>query len=452
MKTTIFEERDNKGILGKSLAQEMAHGLVLAEFFEISERAKEGGMGDVFFCRDKRDNKFYVLKTTVKKMDYDLFRKECLTVLRLWKHPYIVYSKTVVFDKDKYYIVMEYVGKQPYTINEPVQGETLSRVMDKVKIEPKQALIWAIQFCQGMQFLHQAGIETHKDIKPDNILVTPENNIKIADFGLAGLDKKGGTIGYRAPEYFKEGEKLTIQSDIYSFGLVLYQMLNGGESLPNATIWDENTKEYEKIDVNNIKCEHGLDIVKKCLAEKPEDRYINFQELEEDLAQYLKRVYPEYVPVKPLPEKMTAIDYFLKGLGYYYIKEKLWAFLLLSLAIFEDPKMAEAYYYRGKISVLPLPIRMLLVMLILGLILAIPLWIYVALLNPFSHFLWNLALEKAIYILIGGAWIAYLFSKKFGWKFWSGILYLGKNACCIIFNRDLRKAQQLEHMRIASTK
>ena len=361
MKSTFFGERDNKGILGKSLMQGFTPGLVLADFFEISERAKEGGMGDVLFCRDKRDNKFYVLKTYKKaNSSFKDFSKEAELILKLKKHPHVVYAKTIITDADNYYIVMEYVGKQPYTIDDPVQGETLARVMDKVKIEPEQALIWAIQFCQGMQFLHQSGIETHKDIKPDNILITPENNIKIADFGLAGLDKKGGTIGYRAPEYFKEGEKLTIQSDIYSFGLVLYQMLNGGKSLPNATIWDEKTKEYEKIDVNNIQSEHCLEIITKCLAENPEERYEKFKEIEKELKKYLKATFPEYQFEEQKVEEMIANDWFLKGLGLFLLANRsAWGIkrketLSLSEKFFKkcvliNPKHAPAHYYISEI-------------------------------------------------------------------------------------------------------
>ena len=361
MKSTFFGERDNKGILGKSLMQDFTQGLVLAEFFEISEKAREGGMGDVFFCRDKRDNKFYVLKTYKKaNSSFENFFKEAELVLKLKKHPHVVYAKTIITDADNYYIVMEYVGKQPYTIDDPVQGETLARVMDKVKIEPKQALIWAVQFCQGMQFLHQAGVETHKDIKPDNILITPENNIKIADFGLAGLDKKGGTIGYRAPEYFKEGEKLTIQSDIYSFGLVLYQMLNGGKSLPNATIWDEKTKEYEKIDINSIQSKHCLEIIKKCLVEKPEERYEKFKEIEKELRKYLKATFPEYQFEDQKIEEMTANDWFLKGLGLFLLANRsAWGIkrketLSLSEKFFKkcvliNPKHAPAHYYISEI-------------------------------------------------------------------------------------------------------
>lgn len=420
-------------------------GDILSEFFEISDKAREGGMGDVFFCRDRRDNKFYVLKTSSKASgtDEQLFTKECKFVLHLWKNPYVAYAKTVLSDAEHLYIVMEFVGKQPYNLQEAVQGETLARVMNKTQIEPKQALIWSIQFCQGMQFLNNAGMEAHKDIKPDNILVTSKNDIKITDFGLASTEKKGGTIGYRSPEYFAKDDRLTIASDIYSFGLVLYQMLNGGKVLPNATVWNENIKEYEKIDSATIKSEYCEDILKKCLAENPQQRYQSFAELEQALTKVLKESWPEYKFPKNIAEKMTANDYFLKGLGYYQLKENLWAFLLFSLAIFEDPKMAEAYYYRSKISLLPVSIRISLIALLMCLFLTIPLWIYVAMNHPFSSFWWNSLLTLGIYWIIGFVWLMYQFSKTFGWKIWNGLLFLGKNILSVILGRDYIKACKL---------
>ena len=423
----------------------MKRGDILSEFFEISDKALEGGMGDVFFCRDRRDNKFYVLKTSSKASgtDEQLFTKECKFVLHLWKNPYVAYAKTVLSDAEHLYIVMEFVGKQPYNLQEAVQGETLARVMNKTQIEPKQALIWAIQFCQGMQFLNNAGMEAHKDIKPDNILVTSKNDIKITDFGLASAEKKGGTIGYRSPEYFAKDGRLTIASDIYSFGLVLYQMLNGGKVLPNATVWNENIKEYEKIDPATIKSEYCGDILKKCLAENPQQRYQSFAELEQALTKVLKESWPEYKFPKNIAEKMTANDYFLKGLGYYQLKENLWAFLLFSLAIFEDPKMAEAYYYRSKISVFPWPIRVLLIVILLGLFLTIPLWLYVAVTHPFADFWWNWIFTMGIYWMIGFIWLLYQFSKVLGWKAWKGLWFLGKNIFTIILGRDYAKACKL---------
>lgn len=423
----------------------VARGDVLSEFFEISDKAREGGMGDVFFCRDKRDNKFYVLKTSSKTSNTDeqLFTKECNFVLRLWKHPYVAYAKTVLSDAEHLYIVMEFVGKQPYNLQEAVQGETLARVMNKTQIEPKQALIWAIQFCQGMQFLNNAGMESHKDIKPDNILITSQNDIKITDFGLACAEKKGGTVGYRPPEYFSKEGRLTVTSDVYSFGLVLYQMLNGNKPLPNVTKWDEDAPKYEYVRTDSIQSVHCQDIITKCLADSPADRYQDFYELEKGLSDYLKKHYSEYVFPKKAAEKMTASDYFLKGLGYYQLNENLWAFLLFSLAIFEDPKMAEAYYYRSKINLLPLSIRILFAVILIIWFLAIPLWIYIAIKRPFSAFWWNFILMQMIYGAIGFVWIMYQFSKELGWQVWKGLVFLGINTFSIILNRDFAKACKL---------
>lgn len=343
--STVFEDRNNEKILGNKLDSHRIN-VTLADFFEISDKAQEGGMGDVYFCRDKRDNRFYVLKKAKKAEYEDIFRKEAELVLKLGKNPYVVYTKTIVSDKTSYYIVMEYIGKQPYNLDEKVEGETLTKVMNRTNIEPKQAVIWAIQFCKGMSFLNKAGIESHKDIKPDNILIDPDNNIKITDFGLVSIDKKCGTPRYRAPEY---KEKITIQSDIYSFGLVLYQMLNGGNLLSTQTVFNKDTKEYEFVDGNKITSNHCQDIIKKCLQKEPSKRYKNFEKLEEELTKYLHDRWPEYTMPVLKAEPMTADDYFLKGLGYYVLSAPLNSSKiidLLDMAIKLNPRYARAYYHK----------------------------------------------------------------------------------------------------------
>lgn len=438
-KTNYETKKDFKQILGTTY-QADDRGIVLADFFEISDKAKEGGMGNVYFCRDKRDNKFYVLKTASNiSVNTDIFQKECELVLRLWKHPYVTYSKTVVWDKNQYYIVMEFVGKHPYNLQEPVQGETLARVMNKIQLEPKQALIWALQFCQGMHFLNTQGMQTHKDIKPDNILVTPENNIKITDFGLASIDNKGGTVGYRSPEYFKKGAKLTIQSDIYSFGLVLYQMLNGGRWLPSATVWSQDKKEYEHINIDSLQSAHCLAIIRKCLSEDPSARYQDFQELETDILGYIKDRFPEYVPPKLKTDPMNANDYFLKGLGYYFLRENLRAFLLFSLAIFEDPKMAEARYYRSKIQLLPLYLRIIFGSILIGIPFIIGIGFFD--IDSFIAFkIWSVLISFLCLLcipwLIGFLWLLFVCSRELGWKTWRGLLFLIINVFQIIFSRS----------------
>ena len=362
--STIYENRDSKEILKDKLISPSG---TLADFFEISDKAREGGMGEVFFCRDKRDNKFYVLKTIKADIDSKIFKEEAAFSLKLNKNPYVAYTRTIVIEKDILYIVMDYIGKQPYTLDSIVEGETLTKVMNKYHIEPKQALIWAIQFCKGMDFLNKSGMKVHKDIKPDNILISPDNVVKIIDFGLASIEKKGGTPGYRPPEYFDDKKDLTIQSDIYSFGLVLYQMLNNGKLLSDTTKFDKEKKEYEFFDYKNITSKHCQDIIKKCLQIKPRDRYKDFKALEKDLTKYLNKNYPEYKFEDIPAEAMTSQDYFLKGFGLYILyelygshpildirnqelrfpQEDLYPYFTNSIKL--DSHNASAYFYRNLI-------------------------------------------------------------------------------------------------------
>ncbi|MBR4355008.1 MAG: tetratricopeptide repeat protein [Elusimicrobiaceae bacterium] len=324
----------------------MKRGDILSEFFEISDKAREGGMGDVFFCRDKRDNKFYVLKTfqEIKEgKDNNLrnFDKEAMASLQIPRLPYVVYTKTLIADGTRQYLVMDFVGKQPRSLEEPVQGETLARVLKSTKIEYKQALIWAIEFCRGMQNLHKHGIAVHKDIKLDNILLAPDNSICITDFGLSVLNKKGGTKGYFPPEYGKSSE-LTEQSDIYSFGIVLYQLFFNTCSV---------TINQELVDKNIL--------LKQCLKNNPKERYQHFSDLEKDLKKELKQKFPEY-KLQNMPRlTMTADDYFGKGLGLYVLTLGLrqdkelhplpLAEKLLGKSIKLNPYHAAAYYYRARV-------------------------------------------------------------------------------------------------------
>ena len=339
----------------------MKRGDILSEFFEISDKAREGGMGDVFFCRDRRDNKFYVLKTFRDIDSSPDFLKEVKLCLCLPKHPHVVYSRTVVSTEKRYYLVMEFVGKQPYSVDESVHGNTLSYVMKNFVLDQKQALVWAIQICEGMDFLRRCGLEVHKDLKPDNILITPDNEIKISDFGLSALNKKGGTAGYLAPELLEKDNKPTVQSDIYAFGVILYQMLNKGE-IP--------------LEDNQIQRSFCSDILQKCLSKNPRDRYEDFQELIKVLRGVMHRYFPEYVfsdkyqlpqvkdvfsTIYRIPsedslieaifmfkgqENLSSQELLLRGIGFYLIKQYSAGFVFLSRAITKNPNIIEAYKYR----------------------------------------------------------------------------------------------------------
>ena len=218
-------------------------------------------------------------------------------------------------------------------------------------------------------------------------------------------------------------------------------MLNGGKVLPNATVWDEHIKEYEKINPIAIQSEYCEEILRKCLAENPQQRYQSFAELEQELTKTLKECWPEYKFPKNIAEEMTASDYFLKGLGYYQLKENLWAFLLFSLAIFEDPKMAEAYYYRSKIKLLPNGIRQVIIIVSLLVLCSM---IYYISSGSKSMFLGELR-WRLFYCFIGLIWVIYELAKEMKGKVFKILKFLLKNIIIVLFGLDSLIYQRLKN-------
>lgn len=337
----------------------LGKGEMISEFFEISDKAREGGMGDVFFCRDKRDNKFYVLKTFKKYDDEEKFRKEAFLCLSLPSHPYVTYTRTIINDGDTYYILMDYVGKQPYSLEDSVKGETLESAMKIV--DKQQALIWASQICKGMTFLNDYGIKVHRDIKPSNILISPDNNIKITDFGLSSIENKGGTPGYIPPEYSLPNAKPAVRGDIYSFGILLYQLLNKGQFPYQTAVTEGKLYQIDMLKVGDSYCG---EIIKKCLAEDPRKRYKSFEEIGDKIEKYMREAFPLYIfhredaSAKPslflrkislqTYKGMSAQQLFLRGQGYYLLTNYKRAFIFLTLAIQKDKSLKEAHLLRDK--------------------------------------------------------------------------------------------------------
>ena len=341
--TTYYSSSDWE--LSEEYLAPRQQGQTLAENFIISDEANEGGMGRVFFCQDKRDKKFYALKTFRENNPaYEhILREEALFSLSLDPHPHIVYTRTVAQEDGRYYIVMELMAPQPKDISQTVSGQTLAVRLNQGPLTLHQALKWAIQFCRGMEYLNQKGMKAHKDIKPANLFITPSGDLKIGDFGLAGR-AKGGTKGYLPPEMFEDGE-LDVRSDIYSFGLVLYQMLNGGRSRAEQTVFLPDDQTFDLLDEAALEKSPLGEILKKCLARRKTDRYADFTALR----QALEEVYrPEEVPVLPMAER-TAAEFFYQGMGFYKLQEYSAALTCYTRAIEKDPTLASAYSNRGMI-------------------------------------------------------------------------------------------------------
>jgi tRNA A-37 threonylcarbamoyl transferase component Bud32/TM2 domain-containing membrane protein YozV len=207
----------------------------LAKLFpqlEILECLGRGGMGAVYKARQPRLDRLVALKILAPEKQNDLqfaerFEREARALARL-NHPNIV----TVFDFGE-------VSGQFYLLMEFVDGLTLRQLLQHGKLAPAEALSIVPKICEALQYAHEQGI-VHRDIKPENILLDKQGRVKIADFGIAkiaGLEPKGfsltgardvmGTPHYMAPEQVEKPQTVDHRADIFSLGVVFYEMLTG---------------------------------------------------------------------------------------------------------------------------------------------------------------------------------------------------------------------------------
>jgi serine/threonine protein kinase len=200
---------------------------------EILDLLGQGGMGMVYKARQPQLDRFIALKILSPHLSQDpafaeRFNREAKALARL-NHPNIV----GVFDFGK-------AGEFYYFLMEFVDGLNLSQMEQaKKRLAPEQALAIVPKICDALQYAHDEGV-VHRDIKPGNILVDRKGRVKIADFGLAklaGQEREDfsitqsrmtlGTPQYMAPEQFEDPQKVDHRADIYSLGVVFYEMLTG---------------------------------------------------------------------------------------------------------------------------------------------------------------------------------------------------------------------------------
>ncbi len=207
----------------------MAEPSLLNNRYQILEPLGTGGMAQVFRARDLMLERFVAIK--MLRTDYSSdptvqirFRQEAKAVANL-SHPNIVTVHDFGFDQGKLFIVMEYVP-----------GTNLKVMIDNLgKFNPEDALPIIIQACAGLGYAHRAGI-VHCDVKPHNILITPDHRVKVTDFGIAraisGIrPNEQHDVVWGSPLYFSPeqaaGQAPSPASDVYSLGVVMYEMLTG---------------------------------------------------------------------------------------------------------------------------------------------------------------------------------------------------------------------------------
>ena len=274
--------------------------------YEIIGELGRGAMGVVYKAQDPTIGRTVALKT----MRLDVHGLESDDVLRRFKnearaagvlnHPNIVTIYDAGEQDGMFYIAMEFI-----------EGTTLHAVLaEKRVLTPEEIIHYSRQICKGLDYAHSNGI-IHRDIKPGNIMITADGTAKIMDFGIAkaggGMTSTGqvlGTPNYMSPEQVK-GKVLDGRSDLFSFGVMLYEMVTGEKPFTGQNV---TTIIYKIVHENpipprdlDVTIHPGLSaVVTKSLAKVPEERYQTGAELMKDLEDY-KSVGSGSSPMAVLP-------------------------------------------------------------------------------------------------------------------------------------------------------
>ncbi len=285
--------------------------------YDIVEKIAEGGMGTVYKGRHRLTGEVVAIKMVAPHMATNptylqRFEKE-YTVARALDHPNIVRALEHGVSEGRPYLVMEFV-----------EGESLGQRLDRVNRLPEAEAVRIItEAAQALHQAHQRGL-IHRDVKPDNIMLTPDGQVKLADLGLVkeidgdlNLTRTGrglGTPHFMAPEQFRNAKNANVRCDIYSLGATLYMMVTG--QMPFAAcppldafmkkLKDDLPAPRKLVPALSEQVDHAIRLA---MAADPERRPASCQEFLEDLAGTGSRRLPAGTPAKSSPEAWWYLKY-----------------------------------------------------------------------------------------------------------------------------------------------
>ncbi|MBR5762815.1 MAG: Stk1 family PASTA domain-containing Ser/Thr kinase, partial [Lachnospiraceae bacterium] len=277
-------------------------GMMIGERYEVLEKIGTGGMSDVYKAKDHKLNRFVAVKVLKQEFAENAnfvskFKIEAQAAAGLM-HPNIVNVYDVGEENGTNYIVMELV-----------EGITLKKYIEKkARLSVKEAVTIAIQIGMGIEAAHNNHI-IHRDIKPQNVIISKEGKVKVTDFGIAKAATSNtitsnvmGSVHYTSPEQARGGYS-DEKSDIYSLGITLFEMLTGRVPFNGETtvaiaikqIQEEMPSPREYVDDIPISVEQ---IVLKCTQKSPDRRYQSMGALIEDLKKTFITPDEDFVKIK----------------------------------------------------------------------------------------------------------------------------------------------------------
>ena len=376
------EAKQNPGVAPKPTSKQnpppgaaYKKGDFIGQKYEVYGILGKGGFGVVYLVYSHELGEVYALKTfrdeflanqEVRKR----FHKEASVWVELGSYPYLVHAYLVKEISGRLYIVMEYISSNEEGLN------SLEGYLQRQPPDLPQSLRWAIQICHGMEYAYSKGVRAHRDLKPANIMISQDQTAKITDFGLAGvlsesaaigaagwgdtqperaglsgqtmLGKGFGTPTHMAPEQFDNAAECDERSDIYSFGIVLYQMAAGGQipfPVPIGAYWQTMWRLHRESPVPRL-TSPLFPIIQRCLEKAPEKRYQTFQEVRKVLESQLQQQTGEVI-IPPQLKEIETWEWGNKGNSLHNLGRREEAIRCYDQALEIDPRDAFAWNNKG---------------------------------------------------------------------------------------------------------
>lgn len=373
--------------VNRILIKPYAKGDYIGQEYKVLSVLGIGGFGIVYLVQWSGTNMIFALKTYRDEFIADnhareRFRKEANVWIELGRHPFLVQAYLVDDISRRLYIEMEYIAPDKRGLN------SLEGYLQQQPPVYAQSLRWAIQVCHGMEYAYTKGVRAHRDLKPSNILIDQDGTVKITDFGLAsileelhvkvgirlsiqqgklslpGQTMQGvgfGTPTYMAPEQFDQAADCNERSDIYSFGIILYQMAAKGRlpflaPLPKNNSNEEMMRYWSKMrDLHQRSPITPPDsplfpIIQHCLAKDPSKRYASFSFLRAELDPLYARETGERIIPPQLDDQLDdleAAELGLKGVSLNNLGRFEEAIRCFDKAFELDPQNTDALVNKG---------------------------------------------------------------------------------------------------------